>query len=742
MSRLGLIRTILLVAGLASLLSAAATAQRLYVDAAWPKNDIWRYDADLSPAPAPGQTGIVFADLNDSTGTSQYKYLEVGPNDNYLYVTAYYDYPPYNWSDGCEYVTRYDRTTGLKDTSWKVWLRGDTTANHGGDLTFAPDGRLYASETNFGGVHLVDIASQTSMNVLPDFSTYANGIAFDPSGSAYVTTSGGVVKKYFVSGTTWTPDTSYAGTVPGGGAYGLTYGPDGYLYVCKYSGGYIYRLNSAGIYDPSWSAQAVTGVAIDMDFGPDGRLYVNAFTKVLSLDVTTKTWLTVYEAGVGQYYGEGISWDLTPSGPGILPTIPTPGTQAMYLDDAYVNDILRYDTDGNGYPAPSQSGAVFANLPDNSGTSQYHCVAYHPNDGFLYVTSPYDRSPYQWGDGSQYVTRFNTSTGAKDTTWKVWLRGDSTANIGGDLAFAPNRRLYAVETNFGGVYYVDIAAKSSTLVLSGVNPKGITFDPLGAAYVSSWNTNTVQRYTVSGLTWTRDTSFNGTIPLSTGCHPYMMVYGPDGWLYVNDYLGGVFRLNSAGVYDPGWYINTGTISSGGMSFGPDGKLYVACASGGIGGAKRCRTDMNLSWDWDAMGIYDFFVRRVMAYGTYVSDLDWANVPGRLTGHVDLQDYAAGSSPVAVEIKFLQSGVTKRTEPVLLDSSGNYNISNVDWGIYDISFKASSWLPKVVSDVIVLPSGGNAALCNVSLVNGDLNGDSSITSTDAGVVLPNLDTKGK
>jgi WD40 repeat protein len=309
--------TIVAVAVLVGLLSICADAQRLFVDSAYPNNAIWRFNADLSPAPTAGNPYAVMSNFGDvSQLTSQYKCFAVGPNDNYIYATAYYDYGAYQWGPGCEYVTRYDRTTGLKDNNWKVWLRGDTQANHGSALAFAPDGRLYASEINFGGVHLVDIANQTSMNVLNDFSTYADGLTFDSAGNAYVSArSEGVVRKYSVSGTTWTRDLSYNGDVPGS-PFGLAFGSDGWLYSGTSSGGYMYRLDSAGVVDPNWTTQAITGYSMDMAFGPDGKLYVNGLWRVLTLDVATKSWDIVCYPG-GTYYGQGIAWETVPE-PGSL----------------------------------------------------------------------------------------------------------------------------------------------------------------------------------------------------------------------------------------------------------------------------------------------------------------------------------------------------------------------------------------------------------------------------------------
>ncbi len=117
----------------------------------------------------------------------------------------------------------------------------------------------------------------------------------------------------------------------------------------------------------------------------------------------------------------------------------------------------------------------------------------------------------------------------------------------------------------------------------------------------------------------------------------------------------------------------------------------------------------------------------------------AGSDGMLIGHVEILDYIFASSPVAVQIEIMKSGSVLRTETVMLDANGDYAIANVNPDTYDVAFKAMSTLSKVVTNVTV-PSGGDGT-ANVTLINGDVDGDNEVTITDLSIVLKYIDTLG-
>ena len=115
----------------------------------------------------------------------------------------------------------------------------------------------------------------------------------------------------------------------------------------------------------------------------------------------------------------------------------------------------------------------------------------------------------------------------------------------------------------------------------------------------------------------------------------------------------------------------------------------------------------------------------------------AHSVGYIAGHVDLQDVNAGFNPamVGVQIQLRAPGETTPIETVntLLDANGDYLIEAAP-GTYDVAIKASSWLREIVPGVQVIE--GTTATANVSLKNGDLDGDNEVTSTDLSVFLTN------
>ena len=113
------------------------------------------------------------------------------------------------------------------------------------------------------------------------------------------------------------------------------------------------------------------------------------------------------------------------------------------------------------------------------------------------------------------------------------------------------------------------------------------------------------------------------------------------------------------------------------------------------------------------------------------------IPGTLAGHVELQDFVGSNLLTPIRIELTPQGPSgfALTKIVYLDANNDYVLDLVDVGIYDVAFSGCGWLRTVVSGVEV--SSENTTQCNVSLPNGDVDGDDEVTSTDLSVVLVNV-----
>ncbi|MFA5864870.1 MAG: glycoside hydrolase domain-containing protein [Phycisphaerae bacterium] len=110
----------------------------------------------------------------------------------------------------------------------------------------------------------------------------------------------------------------------------------------------------------------------------------------------------------------------------------------------------------------------------------------------------------------------------------------------------------------------------------------------------------------------------------------------------------------------------------------------------------------------------------------------------LQGTVVLQDYTDDRADVMVRVELLRDGTAVRTNHVALNSQGQFTLSNVTSGTYDVGIKAYTSLRKVIRDVTI---NGNTDLDPVPVIlrNGDLDGDNEISSTDLSIILATMDT---
>ncbi|MDW8104475.1 MAG: carboxypeptidase regulatory-like domain-containing protein [Armatimonadota bacterium] len=104
----------------------------------------------------------------------------------------------------------------------------------------------------------------------------------------------------------------------------------------------------------------------------------------------------------------------------------------------------------------------------------------------------------------------------------------------------------------------------------------------------------------------------------------------------------------------------------------------------------------------------------------------------IRGDIELGDFEGDVTRVAVRVELRKEGNVVRTETVYTDANGNYTIANVEPGTYDLAFKASHWLQTVVYGVAV--QNADVTGVNVTLINGDINGDNEISLLDFGALI--------
>jgi hypothetical protein len=143
---------------------------------------------------------------------------------------------------------------------------------------------------------------------------------------------------------------------------------------------------------------------------------------------------------------------------------------------------------------------------------------------------------------------------------------------------------------------------------------------------------------------------------------------------------------------------------------------------------------------DEISLWDNFMTATEARNRYNAKI--ATIKGSIEGHVDLQDVNSFFDPskVGVEVQLRPPGSTTPTSTfnTVLDPYGWFVLSQITPGTYDVAIKASGWLRKVVPNVVVGAKGAVASV-DVSLKNGDLDGNNEVSSSDLSVALTNTAT---
>jgi probable HAF family extracellular repeat protein len=125
-------------------------------------------------------------------------------------------------------------------------------------------------------------------------------------------------------------------------------------------------------------------------------------------------------------------------------------------------------------------------------------------------------------------------------------------------------------------------------------------------------------------------------------------------------------------------------------------------------------------------------RNLLTRRTEAFLLDTGPATYSLSGRVELRDFGGDVTAIPVTVELRRNGNVVRTQWVFLDAQGGYKLRKVAPGTYDIAFKASHWLRVVVPGVTIV--NADVTGVDVSLTNGDIDGDNEVTLFDFGELV--------
>ncbi|GIV18887.1 MAG: hypothetical protein KatS3mg023_0638 [Armatimonadota bacterium] len=196
----------------------------------------------------------------------------------------------------------------------------------------------------------------------------------------------------------------------------------------------------------------------------------------------------------------------------------------------------------------------------------------------------------------------------------------------------------------------------------------------------------------------------------------------------------VFDYLSAGTNDPGagQEFRIGYDLSGGADPNHPGIVWLVSHSMPSGSWQRVDTVMIPTGEWLTLwtwcGLY-------WPVATTYLDVDnfalWAQ--SMLLGRVTLGDYAGEYRCQVVQVQIRDGmGRTVWQGQLPLSVEGEFEVLyevNVPAGVYDVAIRGTHWLQRVVAGVS-LPGG----VIDVTLLNGDIDGDNEVTLFDFGVLV--------
>jgi DNA-binding beta-propeller fold protein YncE len=201
-------------------------------------------------------------------------------------------------------VLRYDGSTGAYEG---VFASG---SGQFVGIRFGPDGNLYACSFGPGQIQRFNGTTGAPMGVFATMDSFAqpSGMVFGPDGNLYVTqedqtpSPDGSVFRF--DGTTGQLIDVFVPAGSGGLhiAAGLTFGPDGNLYVTGFETDGVLRYNgSTGAFMDVFASGGGLDAPCDVQFGPDGSLYISsaASDQILRYNGTTGAFMDVFASGNG-----------------------------------------------------------------------------------------------------------------------------------------------------------------------------------------------------------------------------------------------------------------------------------------------------------------------------------------------------------------------------------------------------------------------------------------------------------
>jgi hypothetical protein len=134
-----------------------------------------------------------------------------------------------------------------------------------------------------------------------------------------------------------------------------------------------------------------------------------------------------------------------------------------------------------------------------------------------------------------------------------------------------------------------------------------------------------------------------------------------------------------------------------------------------------------------LGVYDI--------GNTCSNVGYDDPNGSISGKVTLADYSGDLQYAMVKVEFRNPGDPNPvdTRAVVLDSLGNYRLDSVLAGTYDLAFKAATLLQKSVTVTVGYQEDKTGV--DVTLTNGDTDGNNTVNKSDLSSVIKNLDSLG-
>jgi sugar lactone lactonase YvrE len=550
-------------------------------------------------------------------------------------------------------------------------------------ITLGPDGDVYVAGNNGAvlryngttGAYISTFVSQGSGGL--GFSNTQAGLTFGPDGNLYVTSAAtNQVLEY--NGSTGAFIQAFVSAGSGGLTFprGLTFGADGNLYVNSYNpsaglnGVLRYQgpsgaspgspLPSAGeswagaAYTPIFAPQATDGGGPRQPlFGPDGDLYVDGGNTqgINRYDGTTGAFLGVFVSqGTGtQMNGRGMAFD--PEGRlyvadqgnavhrydtqgnslgdllvnSVNTSLASPigvtfdAQGSLLIDCSNSNSVVRYDRGVVVTLSAASSTPVSVNYSTvdgsaKAGTDYYGLsgtVTFNPgqtsreillatqettsldgNDNFtVQLSNPTGGATIATGTATVTIVDPTRSFAVADTSA---IEGDHTAHYRGafvqgvngfygPIAFGPDGNLYTSTTGLPGLPVDAIGRFNGTTgaymgqFTSGQNGqvRHIAFHS-GYLYVATVESNDVVRYNA-----TTGAFVDVFVPPGTGGLgvPVGLTFGPDGNLYVTSSGNAVLRYDSTTGAPLGTIVSAGSgglSGADGMTFDPSGAyLYVA-----------------------------------------------------------------------------------------------------------------------------------------------------------------------